>query len=70
MAPGGGNWAGGGGRYGTEPIVMGIFGMCNAEMKAASTLTFSYCKKARKLDKPQDRIDLQLLALNSILIHI
>ena len=41
---------------------MGIFGMCNAEMKAASTLTFSYCKKAKKLNKPQDRIDLQLLA--------
>ena len=51
-------------------MVMGMFGMCNAEMKAASTLTFSYCKKARKLNKPQDRIDLQLLALNSILIHI
>lgn len=43
-------------------MVMGIFGMCNAEMKAASTLTFSYCKKAKKLNKPQDRIDLQLLA--------
>ena len=41
---------------------MGIFGMCNAEMKAASTLTFSYCKKAKKLNKPQDQIDLQLLA--------
>ena len=51
-------------------MVMGIFLMCNAEMKAASTLTFSYCKMARKLNKPQDRIDLQLLAFNSILYHI
>lgn len=68
-AGGGGNGARGGGRYGTEPMVMGIFLMCNAEMKTASTLTFSYCKMARKLNKPQDRIDLQLLAFNSILYH-
>ena len=37
-APGGGYWARTGGRYGTEPIVIGMF---KCELKAPFTRTFS-----------------------------